>query len=32
MKGDQIVGLALYFAMIYGVLYFARKGWKAGGK
>jgi len=32
MKTTGIVGLAIYFAMIYGILYFARKGWKAGGQ
>jgi len=32
MKDGTIIGIAIYFAMIYGVLYFARKGWKAGGK
>ena len=32
MKDNGIVGIAIYFAMIFGVLYFARKGWKAGGK
>ncbi len=32
MEKGGLIGIALYFAMIYGVLYFARKGWKAGGK
>ena len=32
MKDTGLIGIAIYFAMIFGVLYFARKGWKAGGK
>jgi preprotein translocase subunit YajC len=30
MKGNNIMGLVIYFAMIYGIFYFASKGWTAG--
>jgi len=30
MKGGTILGLVVYFAMIYGVFYFASKGWSKG--
>lgn len=30
MKDDGLIGLIIYFAMIYGVFYFASKGWTEG--
>ena len=30
MKGNNIMGLVVYFAMKYGAFYFASKGWTAG--
>ena len=30
MKEGSLVGIAMYFAMIYGVFYFASKGWAKG--
>ena len=30
MKDGGIIGIAMYFAMIYGVFYFASKGWTKG--
>ncbi len=30
MEKGGLIGIALYFAMIYGVFYFASKGWAKG--
>ncbi len=30
MKGDGVISLVIYFAMVYGIFYFASKGWTKG--
>ena len=30
MKNAPILGLVVYFAMIYGIFYFASRGWTRG--
>ena len=30
MKDTGLVGLAIYFGMIYAIFYFASKGWQRG--